>query len=183
MSSVTSFIDAWRYSGRKGRFIIAFGLIALLTIISGGIIMMFGLLITFTIVGVPNPDTDFLLLLFLAGMFLIIAGVVLLIIYLIGMSIVPPPLIPLEKTREFIVEQRKVEEERKIEIKLADVTSLRAELEKTSVETDLQDSKNRERYEWFKKQCEEFDSENLRIELFHTYLKMYKKYLDKAKKA
>ncbi len=94
MSESLWFVAAWKYTSIKGRIIIAFGFISLLTIFIGAILMFIGILGLFTIIGASHPNTDNVLQLLVSGLYFIIGGAAGMIIYLIGMRFVPPPLLP-----------------------------------------------------------------------------------------
>ncbi|MFW9992301.1 MAG: hypothetical protein ACFFD4_09665 [Candidatus Odinarchaeota archaeon] len=171
---------AWKYADNKGRLMLIFGFVSLVLVFLGVFIILLGVVMLFTIVGVPDPNTDAIFLFFTTGFIVIVLGVVAMIMYLIGMRFVRPPVIPEEDILKYEEEMKRKEEERENKkIKPSDIALLRAELEKKSEELDLQDLEARQRYEWFQKQCTEYDKGTLRIELFNTYLKMYKGYVEK----
>ena len=91
MSSMKLFILSWRYTSKKGRLMLILGLIGMLSIFLGSIIILIGALSLFTIVGVPNPDTDNVFKLLFTGLGVCIVGVIFMVIYSIGMNFIPHP--------------------------------------------------------------------------------------------
>ncbi len=94
MSSESWFVLGWRYTNKEGRFMLILGLISLLVIFCGAFLILIGTLSLFTIVGVPNPDIEGIFTLLFTGLGTCIVGVILMVIYSIGMKFVPPPVIP-----------------------------------------------------------------------------------------
>ena len=73
---------------------ITFGFFSLLSIIIGGIIIFIGIIGLFTIIGASHPNTESVLRLLFSSLYFICGGTAGLIIYLIGMSFIPPPVLP-----------------------------------------------------------------------------------------
>ncbi len=96
MSESLWFVAAWKYTSNKGRIMIAIGFLSLLTIFLGAILMFIGIIGLFTIVGASHPNTDSVLQLLFSGLCVICGGVVGMVIYVIGMSFIPPPVLPEE---------------------------------------------------------------------------------------
>ncbi|MHA2245647.1 MAG: hypothetical protein ACXADY_11840 [Candidatus Hodarchaeales archaeon] len=97
MSERFWFVAAWKYTSTKGRVILAFGFFSLLTIFFGAILMFIGIIGLFTIIGASHPNTDNVLQLLFSGFLFMCGGVVGMVIYLIGMSFIPPPILPQEE--------------------------------------------------------------------------------------
>ncbi len=96
MSESLWFVAAWKYTSTKGRIMITFGFLSLLTIFIGAILMFIGIIGLFTIIGASHPNTDSVLQLLFSGLYFIFGGAAGMVIYLIGMSFVPPPVLPEE---------------------------------------------------------------------------------------
>ena len=93
MSESLWFVVAWKYTSTKGRIIIAFGFISLLTIFIGAILIFIGIIGLFTIIGASHPNTDNVLQLLFSSLYFLCGGAVGLVIYSIGMQFIPPPVL------------------------------------------------------------------------------------------
>ena len=87
-------IAAWKHTSIKGKIMITFGFLSLLSILIGAIVIFIGIIGLFTIVGAPHPNTNNVLTLLFSSLIFIITGTVGMIIYLIGMRFIPPPILP-----------------------------------------------------------------------------------------
>ena len=88
----------WKYISKKGRLMILFGFLSLTLVVLGVGILLIGVLLLFTIVGVPNPNSEPILQIMIAGFVIIVVGVIAMILYMIGMSFIPPPDLPTKET-------------------------------------------------------------------------------------
>ncbi|MFX0209394.1 MAG: hypothetical protein ACFFDT_25645 [Candidatus Hodarchaeota archaeon] len=98
MSNLFGLYANWKYISKKGRLMILFGLLSLILIIIGVVILLVGVLLLFTIVGVPNPNSGPIIQIMITGFVVIIIGVIAMILYMIGMSFIPPPVLPNQET-------------------------------------------------------------------------------------
>ncbi|MFX0173683.1 MAG: hypothetical protein ACFE9L_17480 [Candidatus Hodarchaeota archaeon] len=98
MSNLLALFANWKYIGKKGHLMILFGFLSLILIIIGVVILLMGVLLLFTIVGVPNPNYTPIIQIMISGFVVIIIGVIAMILYMIGMSFIPPPVLPNQET-------------------------------------------------------------------------------------
>ena len=87
-------IAAWKHTSIKGKIMITFGFLSLLSIVIGVLVIFLGIIGLFTIVGASHPNTNNVLNLFLTSFIFLIIGTAGMIIYLLGMSFIPPPVLP-----------------------------------------------------------------------------------------
>ena len=88
------FVAGWKYTSTKGRIILGFGFVSLMIICIGAVFMFIGVIGLFTIIGASHPNTDMILQLLFSGFLFMCGGAVGMVIYLIGMSFIPPPVLP-----------------------------------------------------------------------------------------
>lgn len=84
-------VQAWKQTSKKGRIIIILGLVSLLLIAFGVFLILAGVVELLIMSGGPNKDISGIIDVFLTGFSIIIVGVLLLIIYTVGMKFISSP--------------------------------------------------------------------------------------------